>query len=96
MAKKGRGAEPAEASPQKQSTMKGISVRCVGEDCTATTQLVFPGDEPFVGAKFLSKGWSALNEPDKGEIVFACQSCFVKEMEDSEESEDSDDSDDDE
>ncbi|MHB8351596.1 MAG: hypothetical protein ACYDFT_02740 [Thermoplasmata archaeon] len=49
-----------------------------------------------MGAKFLNKGWSALNEPDKGEIVFACQSCFVKEMEDSEESEDSDDSDDDE
>lgn len=91
MAKKGRGSEPTQASPQKESAKRGIPVRCVGEDCSATTTLVFPGGEPFVGAKFQDKGWSALNEPDKGEIVFACQTCFVKEMEDSEDSDEPDD-----
>ncbi len=88
MAKKGRGSAPVSASSPKESSKKGTPVRCVGEDCHATTLLVFPGSDPFVGAQFKDKGWSALNEPDKGEIVFACQSCFVKEMEESEDSDD--------
>jgi hypothetical protein len=39
-----------------------------------------PGAAPWPGAIFQNKGWSVLNEPEDGHVVFACKSCFDAEM----------------
>jgi hypothetical protein len=34
---------------------------------------------------FGDTGWSVLNEPEEGHVVFACQKCFDEEMNSEEE-----------
>lgn len=86
MTKKPKGANPTSKPPPAVGEMKVAVVHCMGDDCKATTGIVFPGPEPFGGAKFLDAGWSVLNEPEEGALVFACKECFEKEMKESEES----------
>ncbi|MGB7123852.1 MAG: hypothetical protein WBE40_03225 [Thermoplasmata archaeon] len=42
--------------------------------------MTLPGAAPWPGAVFHDKGWTVLNEPEDGHVVFACQSCFDREM----------------
>jgi hypothetical protein len=42
--------------------------------------MVLPGAAPWPAGVFREKGWSALNEPEEGHIVFACKACFESEM----------------
>lgn len=32
------------------------------------------------GAAFGEPGWSVLDEPEEGQVVFACQGCFEEEL----------------
>lgn len=42
--------------------------------------MTLPGPAPWPGAVFKDKGWSVLNEPVDGHVLFACQGCFEREM----------------
>ncbi len=42
--------------------------------------MTLPGTAPWAGAVFKEKGWSVLNEPNDGHVVFACRGCFEREM----------------
>jgi hypothetical protein len=68
--------------------LTAVPVHCTGEGCDARTWLEFPGKGTFGGAVFRDKGWSVLNEPDHGEVVFACPSCFDEELAESDDAED--------
>jgi hypothetical protein len=57
-----------------------LGIRCMGPGCRATTTLRFPGKGQYRGAVFRDPGWSVLNEPEEGHVVFACESCFEEEM----------------
>lgn len=57
-----------------------VFVRCSGPKCNSQTVLVLPGEIPFSGGAFQEPGWSVLNEPEEGQVVFSCPSCFEKEM----------------
>lgn len=41
---------------------------------------MLPGAAPWPAGVFREEGWSVLNEPEEGHIVFACKSCFDAEM----------------
>lgn len=48
-------------------------------ECGSPTTLTFPlARSP--GASFGAPGWSVLNEPEDGQVVFAYQQCFEEEM----------------
>jgi hypothetical protein len=79
MAKRATG-EKAQATP-KNSGRKGalaVSIRCI--ECGSATTLTFPVAGRSPGAVFGATGWSVLNEPEEGHVVFACQKCFNEEM----------------
>ena len=63
-----------------------VFVRCANPRCREETVLVLPGDMPFRGGTFQDPGWSVLNEPKEGDVVFSCPACFEKEMADQEKS----------
>jgi hypothetical protein len=58
----------------------GASVRVACMGCRKATTLSLPGIEPYPGAAFGEEGWSVLNEPEEGQLVFACRTCFEAEM----------------
>lgn len=61
-----------------------VFVRCSG--CRAQTVLMLPGEMPFSGGTFQDPGWSVLNEPKDGDVVFSCPACFEKELAEQEKS----------
>ena len=42
--------------------------------------MMLPGTAPWPAGVFREKGWSVLNEPEEGHVVFTCKSCFEAEM----------------
>lgn len=42
--------------------------------------MTLPGAAPWPGAVFQDKGWTVLNEPEDGHVVFVCKACFEVEM----------------
>jgi hypothetical protein len=73
MAKRPTGAKPA------VSGLTTLEIACMG--CGARSSIVLPGKAPFPGAVLQTEGWTVLNEPEEGHVVFACKACFEAEME---------------
>jgi len=61
-----------------------VPVRCI--NCGAMTTMRLPGPAPWAGARFEEPGWSVLNEPEEGNVVFSCGPCFDEEMDTQEKS----------
>ena len=55
-----------------------LPIRCAS--CGTWSWMTLPGPAPWPGAVFKDKGWSVLNEPVDGHVLFACQGCFEREM----------------
>ena len=68
----------AKATAAKAPGSTVLPIRCMGCGTPSTTML--PGAAPWPAGVFREEGWSVLNEPEEGHIVFACKSCFDAEM----------------
>jgi hypothetical protein len=73
----GRRVEAAPESPGRKGSLV-VSIRCI--ECGNPTTLTFPVAGRSPGAVFGDTGWSVLNEPEEGHVVFACRKCFDEEM----------------
>lgn len=73
MAKRSTSEKPA------VSGLTTLEIACTG--CGARSSIIFPGRAPFPGAVLPTDGWTVLNEPEDGHVVFACKTCFEAEME---------------
>jgi hypothetical protein len=63
------------------TTKPGITVLPIScASCGAWSWVTLPGAAPWPGAIFNDRGWTVLNEPEEGHVVFACPTCFEKEM----------------
>jgi len=85
MAPKKRKASPFPPVPAMWG-MKGapkfravtVPITCVNE-CGRQSALALPGEGPYEGGTFVHPGWSAVNEPGSGDLVFVCPTCFEAE-----------------
>jgi len=68
-------------APRPPTTKPGITVLPIScASCGARSWVTLPGTAPWPGAVFQDKGWTVLNEPEEGHVVFACRTCFEREM----------------
>jgi hypothetical protein len=42
--------------------------------------MMLPGPAPWPGGVLREEGWTVLNEPEEGHVVFTCKACFEAEM----------------
>ncbi|HEV2316752.1 MAG TPA: hypothetical protein VGV89_04165 [Thermoplasmata archaeon] len=55
-----------------------LPIRCMG--CGAAGALELPGPAPWQGAVLRQKEWSVFNDPEEGQVVFACGKCSQGEL----------------
>jgi len=48
--------------------------------CGALGSMMLPGAAPWPGGVLREEGWTVLNEPEEGHVVFTCKACFEAEM----------------
>lgn len=73
---------PPRTKAHRPPTAKpGITVLPIAcASCGVWSWVTLPGAAPWPGAVFHDQGWTVLNEPEEGHVVFACQDCFEREM----------------
>jgi hypothetical protein len=64
--------------PRGRVAMIMLPVKCIS--CGTTTTFRLPGAGPYEGGAFEQSGWSVLNEPEEGHVVFSCGPCFDEEI----------------
>jgi hypothetical protein len=77
----GGGAKAPPGAERKGALV--VPIRCI--ECGSATTFTFPIANQSPGAVFGEQGWSVLNEPEEGNVVFSCGPCFEKEVKSEEE-----------
>jgi hypothetical protein len=54
-----------------------LPIRCMG--CGTPGALELPGPAPWPGGMLQKTGWTVLNDPEEGHVVFVCGPCFEEE-----------------